>query len=103
MNALLRPNFIVSVLRAPEASKVRSITELNGLRVSMETYVAPKYPMQCKRCQRFGHTQRNCRYALRCVACGGFHLSGGYSTSREQTQCCGSGDNHMGTTGAVLS
>ena len=24
----------------------------------------------CKRCQRFGDTQRNCEYAPRCVACG---------------------------------
>ena len=27
--------------------------------------------MQCKRCQRFGNTQRNYGYAPRCVACGG--------------------------------
>ena len=31
---------------------MRSITELCGLRVSMETYVVPKGPLQCKRCQR---------------------------------------------------
>jgi len=43
------------VAREPEVSKVRSITELCGLRVSVESYVAPKGPLQCKRCQRFGH------------------------------------------------
>ena len=75
-------------------SKVRSLTELCGLRVSVETYVAPKGPLQCKRCQRFGHTQRNCGYAPRCVACGGPHLSGGCSTPREQPQCCSCGGNH---------
>jgi hypothetical protein len=53
------PYFIVSVARGPEMSKVRSITELCGLRVSVESYEAPKGPLQCKRCQRFGHTQRN--------------------------------------------
>ena len=58
-------------------SKVRSINELCGLWVSLETYVAPKGPLQCKRCQRFGHTQPNCGYAPRCVACGGSNLSGG--------------------------
>ena len=62
------PHFIVSVARGPDVSKVRSITELCGLRVSVETYVAPKGPLQCKRCQRFGHTQRNCGHAPRCVA-----------------------------------
>jgi len=65
------PHFIVSVARGPEVSKVRSITELCGLRMSVESYVAPEGPLQFKRCQRFGHTQRNCGYAPRCVACGG--------------------------------
>ena len=55
----LTAHFIVSVARGPEVSKVRSITELCGLRVSVESYVAPKGPLQCKRCQRFGHTQRD--------------------------------------------
>ena len=56
----LKPHFFLSVVRGPEVSKVRSITDLCGLRVSVETYVASKGPLQCKRCQRFGHTQRNC-------------------------------------------
>ena len=43
---------------------------------------------------QFRHTQRNCGYAPRCVACGGSHLSGGCSTPREQPQCCGCGGNH---------
>ena len=54
---LLTPHFIVSVARGPEVSRVRSITELCGLRVSVESYLAPKSPMQRRRCQRFGHTQ----------------------------------------------
>ena len=88
------PHFIVSVARGPEVSRVRSITELCGLRMSVESYLATKGPMQCKRCQRFRHTQRNCGYAPRCVACGGSHLSVGCSTPREQPQFCGCGCNH---------
>ena len=65
--------------------------------------MAPKDPLQCKRCQRFGHTQHNCGYAPRCVACGGFHLSGGCATLREQPQCCGCGGNYMAHYRAVLS
>ena len=75
-------------------SKVRSITEHYGLRVSVESYVTPKGPLQCKRCQRFENTRRNCGYAPRCVVCGAFHFSGGCSTPREQQQCCGCGVNH---------
>jgi hypothetical protein len=88
------PHFIVSVARGPEVSRLRSITELCGLRVSVESYVAPKGPLQCNRCQRFGHTQRNCGYAPRCVACESSHLSEGCSTPREQPLCCGCGENH---------
>jgi hypothetical protein len=90
----LTTHFIVSVSRGPEVSNVRSITEFFGLRVSVESYVAPKGPLQCKRCQRFGHTQLNCGYAPRCVTCGSSHLSGGCSTPPEQSQCCGCGGNH---------
>ena len=88
------PHIIVSVARGPEVSRVRSIIELCGLRVSVESYVAPKGPLQYKRCQRFGHTQRNCGYAPRCFACGGSRLSGGCSTPREQPHCCGCEGNH---------
>ena len=57
-------------------SKVRSLTELCGLRESVELYVKPKGPQQCKRCQRFGHIQHKGGYAPRCVACEGSLLSG---------------------------
>jgi PAX-interacting protein 1 len=67
----LTPHFIVSIARGPEVAKVRSLTELCGLRISVETYAGP---LQCKRCQRFGHTQRYCGYAPRCFACGEAHL-----------------------------
>jgi len=59
--------------------------------VSVESYLAPKGPLQCKRSQSFG---RNCGYAHRCVACGGSHLSGGCSTPRDQPVCCGCGGNN---------
>jgi hypothetical protein len=87
-------HFVVSVARGPEVQKVRSLTELCGLRVSVETYVAPKDPLQCRRCQRFGHTQRNCGYTPRCVACGKPHPSGECSTPRQQHKCCSCGGNH---------
>jgi hypothetical protein len=45
------PQFIVSVARGPEVSRVQSITEICGLRVLVESYVAPKGPLQCKRCR----------------------------------------------------
>jgi hypothetical protein len=85
------PHFIVSGARGPEVSKVGSITELCSLRVSLASYVAPKGPQQCKRCQRWGHTQRNCGYAPPCVACVGSHLSVGCSTPGSSLSAVASG------------
>ena len=46
----LTPHFIVTVARGPEVAKLRSLTEICGLLVSVETYIAAKGPLQCKRC-----------------------------------------------------
>jgi hypothetical protein len=88
------PHLIVSVARGPEVSRVRSLTELCGQRVTVESYVAHKGPLQCKRCQRFGNTQRNYEYAPRCVACRGSQLSGECPAPRGQPQCCSCGGDH---------
>ena len=80
--------------RGPDVTRVRAITQLFVLRVTVESYTTPKGPLQCKRCQRFGHTQRGCGYAPRCVACGEAHLSGVCSTSKEQLKCCSCGGSH---------
>jgi hypothetical protein len=90
----LTPHFVVSVAWGPDVAKVRSLTDLCGLRVKEETYKAPKRTLQCKRCQRFGHTQRNCGYAPSCVACGDAHPSGKCVTPKQQLKCCSCGGNH---------
>ena len=80
--------------RGPEVTKVRSVTELCGLRVTVETYNTLKSPLQCKRCQSFGYTQRHCGYATRNVACGEAHFSGECSISQQpQLICCSCGGN----------
>ena len=89
------PHFIVTVARGPLVSKVRAITSLCGLRVTVDTYRAPKGPIQCKNCQRFGHTKRNCGYPPRCVACGGPHVSDGKCTvAQEEKRCANCNSNH---------
>jgi hypothetical protein len=63
------------------------------LPVSVESYVAPKAPLKCKRCQRFGHTQPKCGYPPRCVACGVAHLSGECSTLNHSLNAAAVGVN----------
>ena len=60
-----------------------ALNELCGFRVLVELYVAPKGALQCKPCQRYGHTQRNFGYALRCVACGGSHYPKGKPSAEQ--------------------
>jgi hypothetical protein len=90
----MTPHFILLVARCPNMAIVPSLTDLFGLRVKVETYNAPRRPLQCKRCQRFGHTQRNCGCALRCVACGNDHPSGKCVSPKQQLKCCSCGRNH---------
>jgi hypothetical protein len=90
----LTSHFIVSVARGTDVAKVRSLTDLCCLRVNVETYNEPKCPLQCKRCQRFGHTQRNCGCAPRCVACGDEQPSGKCVTPKQQLKYCSCGGNH---------
>ena len=87
-------HFFLSVAHGPEVSKGRTLTELCYLRVSVEIYMAPKVPLQCKSYQRLGQMQGNCGYAPRCVAYGVSQLSGGCSTPRDQPLCCCCGGNH---------
>jgi hypothetical protein len=56
--------------------KVPSVIVLCGLRVSVEMNIAPKSPLQCKRCQCIDHTQRYCGYERRYVAGGETRHSG---------------------------
>lgn len=49
--------------------KVRTITKLCGLRLSVDTYVAAKGSLKCERDQRFGHKHRNYGNGPRCVVC----------------------------------
>ena len=42
------PHFIVSVAGSPDVTRVHTITQLCGLRVSVESYVAPQGPLAMK-------------------------------------------------------
>ena len=95
------PHFLVSVARGPEVSKVRALTELCGLRVSVETFVAPKGPVQCKRCQRFGHTQRTADTLLGVLRVGALTFQVTARPARRSLCAASVGATTQRTTGAV--
>ncbi|CAH1972752.1 unnamed protein product [Acanthoscelides obtectus] len=57
------------------AEKLQEVQRLAMLTVSFEKKKRSTEPSQCYRCQWYGHTQRNCRLAERCVKCGEDHNS----------------------------
>lgn len=56
------------------ANKIRQITRLCFCRISaVENFRNIKGPIQCYRCQRFGHTSSFCSNDPRCMKCGANH------------------------------
>jgi hypothetical protein len=94
-------HFTVCVDWGLQVSRVRSLTQFCRLRVTVESYVAPKCPLQCKRCHGFGHTQSICEYAPRCIACDGSHPSGEGLAPRGHPQYCSAGLRTWRTTGVL--
>ena len=90
----LTPHFLVTIGRGPMVQKLRSVEVLCDLTVKVETYNTPKGPLQCRQCQRFGHTKRKCGHTPRCVACGAEHASGSCVTGKDEVRCCNCAENH---------
>lgn len=54
---------------------LRSIRAINHCKVTWEYFSTKPGPMQCKRCQLFGHGAANCNRIKRCKLCAGEHES----------------------------
>ena len=62
---------------AREDTEIYKQTEILGIRVHIEPQIASKtdnYTPQCKRCQKFGHSESRCRATPQCNRCEGKHL-----------------------------
>jgi hypothetical protein len=77
-------------LLAPRPSPGPDLPHRSGRPASKDGDVqSPKKLLQCKRFRCFGHTQRNCGDANRCVACGERHQSVSKCvTAKQRLKCC---------------
>ncbi|KAG8271079.1 hypothetical protein J6590_070406 [Homalodisca vitripennis] len=57
------------------ASQIYNVQRLFYCRLDVRKYTRPGGPIQCHRCQDFGHGSSHCYRELRCVRCGDAHLS----------------------------
>lgn len=101
----------VYLLHFPKGSTsmqlLRSIKALYHCRVSWTYFATRAGPMQCKRCQLFGHGAANCNRILKCNKCGDEHASTSCplrnSTDEQgkipehKLKCANCGGNHTST------
>ena len=69
----------------------KEIYNVNGLMnsiVKIEPALVKKEIVQCKRCQRYGHTQKYCNNNFWCVKCAGSHPTGQCTKSPETPAKC---------------
>lgn len=68
--------FLVSLLPGKKLTDVKHIKGLLHQVICWETPKKKDKEIQCHRCQRWGHTARNCNSAFNCVKCDQEHLPG---------------------------
>lgn len=59
------------------------MSRLKNTKVKIEPPLKKKEIVQCKRCQRYGHTQKYCNRQYKCVKCAGTHPTVEYKKSVE--------------------
>lgn len=66
------PIIAVELPRQPDHFKIFEVTELCGILVTAETFRF-QGTTQCYKCNRFGHTAKQCLSRARCLKCGKHH------------------------------
>lgn len=83
------PLFMISFDHSEDIKKIFSITHIVKTKVKIEAMRKQKEQIpQCKRCQRFEHTQSFCRREPRCVKCAGSHLTIECKIDKKATPKC---------------
>lgn len=67
------PIFFVDLEPNRNNKEIFKLRYLSQMKVSFEAPYKKTEIMQCKRCQRFGHTKNQCFRPFRCVKCGNDH------------------------------
>ena len=65
--------FFIDIKQKQNNKDIYNINRLMNSIVKIEPPLVKKEIVQCKRCQRYGHTQKYCNHNFRCVKCAGNH------------------------------
>lgn len=88
--------FFIDLKNDPNNKNIYSVTKMGNKIVSFEPPNKRREIPQCKRCQRFGHTQNNCGRSFRCVKCTGNHSTTSCPKPNRDTPatCTNCGEDH---------
>lgn len=75
MKWVTMPLWVVTSYQIEDKPDIRQLHGLCHLRVEIEDYTTRQGPIQCYRCQGFGHKSQSCHVQPRCVKCGENHQS----------------------------
>ena len=88
-NQFLRlPLYMLTFEHSEDINKIFAIRYLNHMKVKIEAIRTNKLIAQCKKCQRYGHTQKFCNHSPTCVRCAGNHLTADCTKPRNTPAKC---------------
>lgn len=68
------PVWVLTIPRTPEMTqKLKLLTGIEHIKISIESYKSNNSLLQCYRCQGLGHKAQLCTLPPKCVKCGGGH------------------------------
>lgn len=82
------PLFYVDLEPKPSNKDIFNLKFLNHMKVSFEPPYKKKEIIQCKRCQRFGHSKNQCYRPFRCVKCGEDHPTSTCKKTKDTEATC---------------
>lgn len=82
------PLFYIDLEPNPNNKKIFEVKQLLRMIVTFEAPYVKKEVVQCKRCQRFGHTKNFCHRPYRCVKCGENHATASCTKIRTTPPNC---------------
>lgn len=89
------PLFAFTMLKSQPREHILKIKTIFYTRVTIEQFRGQRGPIQCFKCQRFGHTNHFCNNTTRCFKCAGFHSGRECTKARDiPCKCVNCGEAH---------
>lgn len=82
------PLYFVDLEQRPNNKDIFNIKQISHMKISIEAPYKKREVLQCKRCQRFGHSKNQCFRPFRCVKCGNDHSTAACTKPPETDALC---------------